>query len=850
MKIFSSKRRVAAAAVLVLLLLFLVRPGASRLKSRIITSLSAAVGRPVDLGSAHIRLLPRPGFDLENLVVYDDPSFGSEPMLRANEVTADLRLTSLLRGRLELARLNLTEPSLNLVHHVGGGWNLESLLERAARTPLAPTGKVKSEPRPAFPYIEGSSGRINFKNGPEKKPYALTNADFSLWQESENAWGVRLKAQPIRSDMNLNDTGLLQVSGTWQRAKTLRDTPLQFNIEWSRAQLGQVTKFFTGNDKGWRGAIQVDATVTGNPASLKISSIASADDFRRYDITSGRALRLAGQCDFEYSTHNHEFLNILCNAPVGIGVLTVTGNAGLPGSHRYSMIVTAERIPASALGAIAARAKKNLPEDLAVEGTFRGTFSMSEDATSGSKPQFRGHGEIAGLRVASDSEKAELGPETVSLLLTNAAGSPAAHGRSGMRLSEGAEIEIGPIPVEHARAGGASLRGWVNRSGYAYTILGDAELGRSLHLARMFGLPALSAGAEGTAQMNLQIAGSWPGQSGPTGFAGPQVTGSAKLRNVRVALRGAGELLEISSAEMQFSPDELRVGKLNARAGGVVWKGSMEMPRGCGTPETCPVRFALNADEIVWKEVNEWASPSPKNRPWYRVLGSGRSAPSLMARVRASGRVTADRFVLNSVPLAKLSANVSLDSGKLQISALDADLLGGKHQGKWQADFSVKPAVCSGSGNLLGISLGSLSKVMRDDWVEGIAAGSYEINGPCTADFWQSSEGVLQVSLTDGLLPHMRVGEDAEALKVRKFTGQMRLHAGRIEVSEGKLDSPEGNYEISGTATLKREIDFNMARVPAGSGTTSYSLTGTLAQPRVAPLARTEQARLKPPAPK
>src|SRR5271166_6140736 len=103
-KILSSKQRWAAAAALIVLTLFLLRPGASRLKSRIIAAISAGLGRPVDISSVHIRLLPTPGFDLENLVVYDDPSFGAEPMLRAGEVTADLRLTSLLRGRLEIAR--------------------------------------------------------------------------------------------------------------------------------------------------------------------------------------------------------------------------------------------------------------------------------------------------------------------------------------------------------------------------------------------------------------------------------------------------------------------------------------------------------------------------------------------------------------------------------------------------------------------------------------------------------------------------------------------------------------------------------------------------------------------------
>ena len=58
---------------------------------------------------------------------------------------------SLLRGRLEIARLDLSEPSLNLVHGQNGRWNLEALLERTAHTPLAPTAKAKAEPRPAFP---------------------------------------------------------------------------------------------------------------------------------------------------------------------------------------------------------------------------------------------------------------------------------------------------------------------------------------------------------------------------------------------------------------------------------------------------------------------------------------------------------------------------------------------------------------------------------------------------------------------------------------------------------------------------------------------------------------------------
>ena len=167
-KALSSRRRIAAAAVAILLILFLVRPGVSRLKARIANSISRAVARPMEIGSVHLRFLPRPGFDLENVVIYEDPAFGAEPMLRAPEVTAVVRLTSLLRGRLDISRLELTEPSLNLVRREDGRWNWEALLERTARTPLAPTAKSKREARPGFPYIEASSGRINFKAGAEK----------------------------------------------------------------------------------------------------------------------------------------------------------------------------------------------------------------------------------------------------------------------------------------------------------------------------------------------------------------------------------------------------------------------------------------------------------------------------------------------------------------------------------------------------------------------------------------------------------------------------------------------------------------------------------------------------------
>ncbi|HLV85388.1 MAG TPA: AsmA family protein [Candidatus Sulfotelmatobacter sp.] len=844
MKLLSSKRRWFAAAAVLLLLLFLLRPGASRLKSRIILSISSGLGRSVDIGSVHMRLLPRPGFDLENLVVYDDSAFGAEPMLRASEVSASLRLISLLRGRLEVSRLDLTEPSLNLVRGESGHWNLEALLERAARTPLAPTAKSKSEPRSGFPYIAASSARINFKVGPEKKPYALTNADFALWQDSENAWGVRLKAQPMRTDLNLNDTGILQMNGTWQRAGALRDTPLAFDVEWDRAQIGQITKFISGFDQGWRGGVLLAVTLRGTPAKLLVSTDVSVDDFRRYDITSGEALPLAAHCDAQYSSLDRIFHDVLCSGPVKSGMITVKGSAGLPGSSHYDLLISAEDIPAAALVALARRAKKNLPEDLAATGTLRGRVACSR-AGAWSTVSLDGHGEVANLHLLSAAEKNEFGPETIPFLLTSGIRKPAAKKSTGnaavnITFPQDPHIEFGPMTVGHLAA-----RGWASRSGYSVSVAGEAEILKTLRAARVFGLPAMQAPVDGTAQVDFQIAGGWAGWAATAaqGFTSPQVTGIAKLHNVRLPVRGATAPAEIVGGELHLSADAARLEKLNAKFANASWTGSVELPRGCGTPAACEVAFSLNTTQLSLSDIAAWVNP-PRERPWYRVLQSSSSSVPLLAGLRASGHLTADHFQVHTLSANHFSAKVDLNSGKLDVTELSADFASGKYQGEWHADFTVKPAVSTSSGSFARLSLAGLALAMKDPWISGTANGTYQLKaeGASVADFWQSAEATVHFALSDGLLAHISL-EDEGPLRISRMTGQAHLHDETVDAKDVKLDSPDGSYQMTGSASFKREIELKLMRSAASAG--GYAITGTLAQPRVEQLSGSEQARLK-----
>jgi hypothetical protein len=869
-RFFSSKRRVVAVAVVILLGLFLLRPGVSRLKARIAASISRAVARPVDIGSVHIRFLPRPGFDLENLVVYEDPAFGAEPMLRAPEVTAVVRLTSLVRGRLDISRLELTEPSLNLVRRPDGRWNWEALLERTARSPLAPTAKSRSEARPGFPYIEASSGRINFKAGAEKKPYALLNADFALWQESENAWGVRLRAEPLRTDMSLSDTGVLRMNGIWQRAGSLRETPLQFSVEWQQAQLGQLTKLVLGSDKGWRGAVRIDATMSGSPAAMQVTADASLQDFHRYDISTGGGETLAAHCDGKYRSVEKMMREIACSAPVGDGAITLHGDAGLPGIPMVDLSLNVDNVPMNAVTNLARRLKKSLPADLVSLGTVQGTFTAKEDAGATRGVKFAGQGDITGLRLQSDAGKTDFATASIPFILSSGtrrnSSSTTASELASRNLNGGAfpapdelHVEFGPFAMPLGRPAAAQARGWISRSGYGMSLRGDGEVSHALRSAGLLGLPAIKTSAEGAAQMDLRIAASWGGSwsgsvsGSSTSFSPPEVTGTVQLHNVRATMRGVNGPIEISSAELRLLPDEVRLDQLSAKAADARWTGSVSLPRGCGVPGACLIRFNLNADEISFSALHEWLSSHPKRRRWYQILNASEpAASSFLANLRASGKVNASRFLIRNVTARQVSAAIDMQRGKLKISNLRADLLGGTYRGDWNGDFTEEPPVYAGSATLEGISLQQLADAMHDAWISGTASGTYQFSasGADLASFWQSAEGGLQFDLRDGVLPHIRLTGAEDALRIARWEGSVHLRKGKFEIEKGELFSSEANYEVSGTASLSRVLDFKLARSAgekSAAGSMVYSITGTVAEPRVelSPAPET-QAQLKP----
>lgn len=844
MNFLRSRRRLVAAGIFLLLLLFLARPGANRLHTRIVNSISRALGRPVEVSSVHLRLLPRPGFDLEDFVVQDNPAFGAEPMLRSAEVTASLRVTSLLRGRLEIARLSLTEPSLNLARNGDGHWNLENLLERAEKMPVAPTAKSKTERRPGFPYIEADRARINFKTGFEKTAYALTEADFSLWQESEDAWGMRLRATPVRTDFNLSDTGLIRVNGTWHRAASLHDTPLAFTLAWDNAQLGQLTKLIYGNDKGWRGALKVSADLSGTPAALTVHLNAGANDFRRYDILAGGAMRLAAQCAAEYSSTANRLSAIDCRAPVGDGTISVAGSIASPiTSPDYDLRVTALGVPMQSLLMLVRHVKQGIPENVLATGQLDARMKFSTTTVAGVRRVVgEGGGQTSEFRLVSNLTNSPLLLNTVPFTVVTGADAKSARTRtlSPTKLVAAPpepHIEIGPLHVALGKPAPVLVQGWISHAGYDFGVQGEALLARLLEVGRWVGLPALQTTAEGSAKVELQITGNW------SGFAAPKVVGSAALHSIQAPIRGWNAPLQITAANLTLAPDHTSVQNLTASAAGTAWTGSLTIPRPCPGIGACPVAFNLHADEIAVERLNLLLNPNAGTRPWYQFLSSSPGTGSL-ALLNATGKLAANRVVIGKLVGDHLTADVELKKGRLALSNLRADVLSGHHSGEWKADFTAAPPQFSGTGNFESVALGQLARAMNDAWISGTATASYRMvtSGLTSAELFSSAVGSLQVEAVDGVLPRIALVEGTP-LQMRHLTARLSLHGGKFEVEDGKLTAASGLYQISGTVSPGRVLNLKLTREGAGG----FNITGTLMEPHSTPTAPETRVALKKP---
>ena len=380
------RRTLTVLAILIALGIAIALPpllNVNRFRRQIATSISNSLGRPVHMDQVTLNLLPTPGFTLENFVVGEDPSFGTEPVIHANSVHARLRIRSLWRRRVEFSRISLTDTSLNLVHRPDGRWNVESILLQASRIDAAPTGQRSGGAAPRFPYIEATNARVNVKMGLEKMPLALTETEFALWLPQPQQWRLRLLGHPSRTDNAASDTGSLRIEGTLGKAGTLAEVPADLVAEWSGAPLGAVSWVLLGHDADIRGDMTLKATTVGTLGHNLLGLRLALHGARRAEFVPTRSLDLTIVCQARAEEVFHRLENLNCAAPADSLTPAVTLTGTVPQTFTpASAILQAQlhKLDAAFLLDALRLASPHVSPALRLTGSLSGTLALTPPA--------------------------------------------------------------------------------------------------------------------------------------------------------------------------------------------------------------------------------------------------------------------------------------------------------------------------------------------------------------------------------------------------------------------------------------------------------------------------------------
>jgi len=730
--------RIALATLAVLVLLLVVPPliSVSRFKTQITQLISQSLGRPVRLSSVQAHILPWPGFEISDLSVAEDPAYGAEPVLHANKVTASIRLLALFRGRVEIGKIDVDEASLNLVRAGPGRWNLDSILRTAAAQTASSPGTGRAVP---LPYLEATDSRINFKDGAEKLPFSLVNADLSLWQENPGEWHIRLRGQPARTDVSLHqeETGVVRVEASMRRAPALRQMPLHLDIDWREAQLGQLARLVTGSDPGWRGDLTGELHLDGTVEAAAITTRLRATGVHRAEFTPVSPLDFDARCGFVYHYADRGVENLACDSPLGNGHINVTGkkpDQDTPPSFSIQL----DRIPVAA-GLDALRTlRSGLVPDLEAKGTVSGKIVYDAHSEASAEPAKSASAAPVGLKQIATTSVEQPGPLTGSLtvegLILTGAGltrpiqapkftleptpivsppSQAPADGSQTAAVSTAQALTGSVAVP---AGGAvplafNLR--FSPSGYQVAARGQASFARAREFAHVSGIPvakALESLAGEPITVDLTAEGPWiPAEvippngrssaqvapvAGPESSASASSIGAAPEPHDRDALTGTVTVhnanwqtdylashIVVNDATLHIENGNLRWDPVDFTYGPLKGTGALTLPAGCPSQQApqqpCPAQFQIHFDVL---DAAEFESALLGARVKATLLSSliNRLHPaSAPPWPQLEGTVTADSLVLGPVTLQAVSASLEIAPTGVEIRSLDAGLLGG-----------------------------------------------------------------------------------------------------------------------------------------------------------------------------
>ncbi len=821
--------------ILILVVFWVVSEGISvtvrytPLQKILAARLEAVFGRPVEVGSYNFSLWGGPTLSARSVTVGEDPQFGHEYFLRAESVSVRLRWQSLLRGRIEAETVSLDRPSLNIVLAPDGHWNVAEWLPRA--TESTPRNGLGAPPvsslAPRFRRIEVEEGRLNFKRGYQKLPFAFVGVAGAVEANRSGRWSIDLQGTPWRAAAMIQQAGALhltgEVGGTSSRLR-----PAVLDVDWPDASVSDVLRLVRGDDHGIRGflSLAVNARTLGQDGRWSLQGHAAFRQIHGWDIPlrpDNPSLNLAGTIDWDPTSPYVQFTDIALDAP----------NSRARASGRILWDRADEKSterPQQPDEIALSSARVDMGDVLAWTRAFHIGIADSLSVHGSAQVQAKFAGwppHIVNAEAETDAihvgvtgvpRTARLDPVTFKFVRGKAATLVANLAWGASHVPDGAfrvDASFRPAPVGLAAwhitgkasqtrdlIAGASALGWNVSRGWDLAGPFACDL-QWKDIPYRWSLSRLSGAIETAAFPPagwIEIGGASATSAGAK-LRVPFLNHPIDQIKARAELKAGGSHVTVSSAQ----------------AFGAQWTGTFNRRGPDGAWQ-----FALSTDRLATADLDRWLNPAWKESFLDRMLPFLSSRPPAVApeNLRAAGRIAVGEFVLTPLHISHLQGNLELDGRRIALSNASGQFYDGRLSGSVDAILAAVP-VYRTSFDFSDVSLSSLASASPNlaKLLSGSASGEiwFETHGASRAGLIASLTCQGRARLANAELRKfdisMPLGDSAQNDTTLFPDGSATFSCAEGKVEFQKLDllsGVSGWIQGTGSVEFNRNVDFSL----------------------------------------
>ena len=816
----------------------------SRVRNYFTARLEDAFGRPVQVNHFNVEILPSPRIYASDVTVGEDPAFGYEYFLRAEQLTAGLRWSGFLRGRFEFGTLSLSQPSLTLVRNSEGRWNLEDWLPPAKRlgTATPPAYGPSRAPTIAnrLEKIEIDDGRINFKKTDIKRPFALISVSGSVEQVSPGRWKLEIKAQPWRSGVTLQSAGTVQVRGDIA-GTSARLQPASLAVRWNKVSLADLFRLLHGKDYGVRGTFELEATAkSGAPPDTTDSATtdsfndsfvggdwsyslrASAAQIHRWDLTERSdnpafTANVQGRCNVAQKKLDAETLSI--ETPLS----NLHGTAEFLSAANPFMQVKFESAAVQAADILSwYRAfHPDVADPISADQFFTGSLQLHAWPFEVQEINVSSFGGAVNLRSTEDvlrigpfhaglnRNKLVTDPIHVALVSKNStAAPPAPAGRLTKLRATSEPTGEANLTLVHdfaSRSGGVSVQGHID----------NAE--KFLKVAAAFGY-TLNHGWDLTGPARVDMRRQWSSM-----FPGTWV-GTAEVTDAQLAAAGLNQPVQLHKARLEWK-NGIRVAQIGQVEGfGATWSGNIAEVFSPDPEQQGVWNVQLHADHLDATGLDRWVGPRARPGWVQRLLpslfsGKAQTVPAseLVRRLNVVGNVQVDEFTIEKLKLQQLRLQGSLHDLQLNVADGRAQWAGGAVRATMLAKFLPRPAY-DVHAQLDGVNLTQLPiDALLTDRLAGLASGTIHLKttGVGRDELLQELTGAGKVRLDNlefrGWDVNASVADGEAHPGISHWpsgAGTFTVRDRNVFLEDVRLDGGTQFTLIDGTVSFDREADL------------------------------------------